>query len=500
MAVIHQSIPFPFVCGYVCAHPCEAACARAQYDDPVAIRLLKRAAAEYGGEPVSVAPKPSPTGRKVAIVGAGPCGLTAGYYLAGLGHEVTVFEALPAPGGMLRYGIPEYRLPREVLDQEIQAIVRRGVNLLIGTRVDSVEELLGRGFDAVLVAVGAWRSLKLGIRGEENPRVVDALEFLKQVNAGQFPAAGRRVVVVGGGNTAMDAARAAVRLGAQVTVLYRRSRLDMPAIPEEVEAAVEEGVRIEFRSLPVSINGQRLTCMRTTPGPKDADGRASPIPVEGSEFVLEFDTLIVAVGQVPDIVSLGLEANENGTARVDPLTFSTSRKGVFIAGDAATGPSSVIHAIAQGKKASAAIDRYLGGRGIVERTANIGIEETLDSAPRGTRRRAPRKMAPENRIRSFALAEAGYAKEEAVEEARRCLGCDARQFKVEVDFALCKGCGYCREVCSLGVFEVSQTFNSQGYRPMVAADPEKCIGCLRCFYTCPDFAVAIQELRGGIAG
>ena len=247
-----------------------------------------------------VAERP-PTGKKVAVIGSGPCGLTAAYYLSGQGHRVTVYEALPLPGGMLRYGIPEYRLPEEIVDREIALIRENGVELITGTPVSSAASLREKGFDAVFVATGAWKPVKMGIPGEDSPRVVDGLSFLRQVNEGKAPAIGRKVIVVGGGNTAIDASRVSVRLGAEVVQLYRRSRAEMPAGSEEIAEAVEEGVRIEYLTAPVKIENGEVTCirMRLWRRPmRPAGGRR--FPIAGSEFTLPFDTLIMAIGQSAD--------------------------------------------------------------------------------------------------------------------------------------------------------------------------------------------------------
>lgn len=494
LAVIRESIPWPAVCGYACAHPCEARCARGPYDAPVAIRLLKRAAATYGQDGLAPPPALPASGKKVAVIGAGPCGLTAAYYLAGLGHAVTVFEAQAEPGGLLRYGIPAYRLPREVLAREIGAILDRGVNLVTRTRISEPKALLDEGFAAVLVAVGAWRGRKLILEGSAEGRVRDGLSFLKEVNAGARPELGPKVVVVGGGNTALDAARTALRLGAAVTLVYRRTRLLMPADQEEVEAALEEGVRFLFLAAPVNLAPGRLICRKMTLGAADESGRRRPVPLAGSEFEIACDTLIAATGQAADAAALNLPAAADGTIRVDPLTFATAHPGIFAAGDAVSGPSSIIEAIAQGKQAALAVDRYLGGAGRPEAASpeppSGRVEE---AAPWGTGRVPPGRLAPEERRRSFAPVEPGYDPETAVAEARRCLACDLRQYKVEVSAAVCKGCGYCREVCALEVFGLADTFNAQGYRPAVVKEADRCMGCLRCLYVCPDFAISVED-------
>ena len=365
LAVIRERIPFPFVCGYACVHPCETKCARAQFDEPVAIRMLKKAAAENGGrKPAVIARRPS-TGKKVAVIGSGPCGLTAAYYLSGQGHRVTVYEALPLPGGMLRYGIPEYRLPEEIVDREITMIREAGVEIVTGARVSSAESLREKGFDAVLVATGAWKPVRMGIPGEDSPGVIDGIVFLKQVNAGKAPEIGRKVVVVGGGNTAIDAARAAVRCGAAVSLLYRRTRTEMPAANEEVAEALDEGVHIEYLTAPVGIGKGRATCIRMQLGDADASGRRAPVPIPGSEYEMAFDTLIAAIGQSADAAAVHLEGPKNGTIPVDPGSLTTPKRGIFAGGDAVTGPSTIIEAIAQGRLACASIDRFLGGTGII---------------------------------------------------------------------------------------------------------------------------------------
>lgn len=329
LAVIRERIPFPSVCGHACAHPCESKCARIQYDEHVAIRMLKRAACENSGKDLKGEKKAlPPTHKKVAIIGAGPCGLTAAYYLAGQGHGVSVFEALPSPGGMLRYGIPEYRLPNEVVDREISAIKARGVEITTNTPIDSPEKLLHKGFDVVLVTVGAWNSLKMGIEGEKSSRVTDGLSFLKEVNAGARHKICKRIVVVGGGNTAVDAARVSVRLGAEVIELYRRTRKEMTAGSEEIEEALEEGVRISFLTAPLKVTDHQVVCIRMTPGPVDKTGRPTPVPIKGSQFTIECDAVIMAVGQSPNAGSLNLDGNINGTVKVDPVTLMTSQEAV----------------------------------------------------------------------------------------------------------------------------------------------------------------------------
>jgi formate dehydrogenase beta subunit len=496
LAVIRERIPFPAVCGHACVHPCEAKCARIQYDEAVAIRMLKRAADEKSRGVLTYERKKSATGKRVAVIGSGPCGLTAAYYLSGLGHAVTVFESLPKAGGMLRYGIPGYRLPNDVVDREIAAIQQRGVEIVTASPVASAPELLGKGYDAVLVASGAWKAVKMGIEGENLSPVMDGIAFLKDVNTDVVTAVGKKVVVVGGGNSAIDAARASVRMGAKVILLYRRNREDMPASADEVAEAEEEGVRMEFMTAPVRILRGKIICMRMAPGPLDDSGRPKPVPIAGSEFPLTCNTVIMAVGQTADAETLNVPKNQNGTAKVDSEA-ATPIPGIFAAGDAATGPSTIIDAIAQGRLACAAIDRYLGGEGKIDREVlQDGNEWLPEEMPRGTARPVPVRLPLKKRRTGFELVESGYDEETAAAEAQRCLACDIRQYTVEINPTICKECGYCREMCHMGIFATSEGFNPSGYRPFVVTNSDRCVGCLKCLYACPDFAITIKEGKG----
>jgi NADPH-dependent glutamate synthase beta subunit-like oxidoreductase len=400
---------------------------------------------------------------------------------------------------MMRYCIPEYRLPKDVLNKEIEEIRAVGVEIRTNSPVERLEDLFEEGYDAILVACGAWQKSKMEIEGEYF--AVDGISFLKAVNSGERPKVGKRVIVVGGGNTAVDAARSCVRLGASdVCIVYRRTREEMPASDEEVQAALEEGVRLEFLAAPVQIQKREgdftLLCRRMKLGPKDASGRPVPVPVEGSEFAMDCDTVISAIGQSVRIPSLfGLRIVE-GRVEADPNTLETGVRGVFAAGDAVTGPSSIIEAIAQGRRAASSIDKFLGGDGEIDEVLAQGESAASYEVTMAKTHRPYMPTIPlGRRLCSFECVELGYGPSAGVKEASRCLDCDLRRFSVEVDGSACKDCGYCAEVCRLEVFSHANYFNERGYRPYVAVHPERCIGCLACFYACPDFAISVVRRR-----
>lgn len=367
--IIREVNPLPAVCGFICHHPCEEVCLREGVDHPISMRLLKRFVSEYerkGGKRRRSLKKRR---GKVLAIGSGPAGLAAANDLSLLGFEVTIFEALPVLGGMLSVGIPEFRLPRDILQMEIEGIREMGVEMkthrpfqLNGDR-KTFQKL---GFQAAFLSIGAHRSERLNIPGERLPGVFHGVEFLRDIHLGKSLKIGGRTAVIGGGNVAIDAARSAIRLGAQsVVVYYRRSIREMPAIPEEVEEAIREGVKIHFLSSPVKIieRGERavgLECVRMRLGEPDQKGRRRPIPIEGSTYHVVADTIIAAIGQRVDRKILkGMDVNQDGTIRVDPKTNETSIKGVFAGGDVVTGPGWAIDAIAAGKRAAESISRYL---------------------------------------------------------------------------------------------------------------------------------------------
>ena len=432
--VIREGNPFPAICAYVCTHPCEDACRRGEVDKPVAIRALKRFAVDFGGDRVMRVEARTDQDDRIAVVGSGPAGLACAYYLRKLGYAVTVFEAHSELGGMMRVGIPQYRLPRDVLDTEVHRLTQMSVEIRTSTRVVSLDLLFEMGYKAVFVTIGAHQSLRMGIEGEESPGVIDGATFLREVNLGLQPSLGESIAVVGGGNVAIDAARTAVRLAAKrVTVLYRRSRAEMPASPVEVQQAEEEGVNFEFLVAPTAVKRRNgfldVTSVRMELGEPDASGRRRPAPIPGSEFQQEYDALIAAIGQSPQTPEdFGLRVGKGSTIQVDPLTLTTNRAGVFAGGDAVTGPATVTEALATGRLAASRIDDYLHHRypaAVSEgRDSPIGalLPETIEAIKKMSRSEPP-TLPADARTKDFTPLELVYDWEVATNEAGRCLRC-----------------------------------------------------------------------------
>ena len=437
--LIRDTNPLPASVGRVCYAPCEEVCNRGQLDEPMAIRDLKRFAAEQVNIEELEVPTITKTDKTVAVVGSGPAGLTVANDLALKGHSVTIFETLPEPGGMLRVGIPEYRLPKEILQKEIGYIQKLGVNTKTGVQVgkDVTLEEIRKNYDALFIGVGAHGGMRLGVEGEDLPGVLEGLRFLRAVNLGEEIELGRKVVVVGGGNTAIDCARTAKRLRAkEVTIVYRRSRSEMPASVEETTAAEEEGIKIEFLTTPshfLSQNGRlaKMECVRMKLGEPDTGGRPRPIPIEGSEFTTSVDTVIAALGQVPEtdfVKEIGILLSRKGMIETDPKTGATNIEGVFAGGDVVTGPAFVIDAIAAGQRAARSIDRYLGGESLKVEEEEKEPEKFCDEEIEEKKKRFPTQNRVEmreepvgERIKSFREVSLGYTTEEALEEASRCL-------------------------------------------------------------------------------
>ncbi|HEX7950774.1 MAG TPA: FAD-dependent oxidoreductase [Candidatus Limnocylindrales bacterium] len=436
--------PFASVCGYICTAPCEAVCRRGTLDEPIAIRTLKRFAAERGHLPAI--PKPAVRRmERVAIVGGGPAGMSAAYYLARLGYGVTVFEAMPVPGGMMAIGIPDYRLPRETLRADIDRILGLGIELRLDSAMGrdfQLSDLEREGFSAVFLSTGAPRSRRLGVAGDELPGVIPATVFLKQVNLGEPVQLHGEVVVVGGGSTAMDAARSAIRRGAaHVTVLYRRGRAEMPAQREEVEAAEHEGIRLETGTIVTEVIARdgHVAAVRTArqAPPADVSGVAKQssawVAVEGSEAELMTTTVLVAIGEEPDPSILppgtGIEVSAWAGIVADPRTSATGRAGVFAGGDVVSGPKTIIDAVASGRRAAAAMHEFLSGapNGEAEILRTIRYEtprETSLNLDLAERARA-RTALPVLDAATLATHHPGFDEAAARAEAARCFRCDA---------------------------------------------------------------------------
>jgi NADPH-dependent glutamate synthase beta subunit-like oxidoreductase/Na+-translocating ferredoxin:NAD+ oxidoreductase RNF subunit RnfB len=510
--LIRQAIPFPGICGRICTHPCELNCRRAEVDEPVSIRLLKRFVADWelksSGKQQDAAGQASQTkdndqacqplaGKSVAVIGAGPAGMAVADNLVRRGYGVSVFEARPVVGGMMAMGIPSYRLPREVIRREIEQIERLGVEIHLNAPIGpegkyTLDGLFALGYDAVFVGVGAHKGHKLRIPGEELKGVVPGIELLRAINLSHqtddpqwqtevlsylLGGVATRVAIIGGGNTAMDVARSLKRLGvADVQVLYRRTRAEMPAMSEEIEEAEHEGIPIEFLVSPVRILGSEqgrvigLECVRMKLGEPDHSGRRRPVPIAGSEYTLELDMVVPAIGQSPDLSFLGEEhrfaITREGTFNVDRVSFMTNRPGVFAAGDAITQPVSVIDAIGSAKQAAAGIDAYL--RGVEPREVPVSAREM----PISRRELAPDELIPQpqhpsptismaRRMHSHAEVELGYDAETAMAEAQRCLMCGP-----------CSECLACEVVCEPNAIlhDQQEHFELQEFGVVIWAD------------------------------
>jgi len=433
---VRRAMPFAGVCGRVCTHPCEPECERGEVDDPLSIRSLHRFVADHELRKgrVKATPIEKTKEEKIAVIGSGPAGLACAYELVRRGYPVTVFEAAPKAGGMLRYGIPDYRLPKEVLDDEISYIEELGVEIKKNHPVKNLKGIFDQGYKAIFLATGAWVSEKLNIPNEDAKGVSHALVLLRKINSGEKVQVGKRVVVVGGGNAAVDAARVAKRLGAEeVLVLYRRSRDEMPAIKTEVDEAEKEGVKFQFLASPVKVlsNNDLLTgiqCLRMELGEPDESGRPVPIPVQGSEFGIKTDHLIIAIGQRVDEKGIieELEYSNRGTLSVDPVTLKTSLEGVFAGGDVVLGAADVISAIGAGLEAATSIELYLAGIDLIK--GRPARKKKVEEVPKEGVEKEARKvlplLEPEKRI-GFAEVDLGFADqmEMAIEESKRCLNC-----------------------------------------------------------------------------
>ena len=440
--LIKNKIPLPASIGRVCPHPCEKACRRKNVEEPINIAQLKAFAADMDLKSDSYVPECKPaSGKTVAVIGGGPAGLTAAYYLTIMGHSVTVYDMMDKMGGMLRYGIPQYRLPKEVLDKEIAIIEKAGVKLVNNVKLgrDFTVKSLKEQNDAVIVAVGAWKSSSMRTPGEDLEGVYGGIDFLRAVIKGNAPEIGEKVAICGGGNTAMDACRTAVRLGAkEVYVIYRRTRNEMPADKLEIDEAEEEGVTYKFLTNPLSFNGENgklksVTLQLMELGEPDASGRRKPVPIEGKTEEIELDSVILAIGQklvAEDVSELTL--NNRGNIEADPDFFTTDIEGVFAIGDATNrGASIAIEAIGEADRCARAVDAFLNGKALDTRVPYISKrdESTIDYSDREQKSRLnPKVLAPEVRNKNFDEVSLGFTEEEAQEEAKRCLECGCREY------------------------------------------------------------------------
>jgi len=484
--LITTSSPLQSVCGYVCNHPCESACIRGDIDEPVRIKEIKRFVLEHAREKgwtpeLNIAEK---NGHKIAVIGAGPAGLSTAYYLQLAGYDVTIFEKEKAAGGLLRYGIPRYRLPAEIIDYEIEMIKQLGVTIKTSQesgKINSISQLKREGFQAVILAIGAPQSLSLNVPGEASEGYYSAVEFLDEIQKGGKPGIGDKVVIIGGGFSAVDAARTCLRLGAKdVYIAYRRTKDEMPATPEEITEAEEEGVKIMYLVSPKQIisNNGKIDSIRLVNyilGEKDTSDRRRPVEVEGTEFTLEADTVISALGQkldaLPDKELSHIAVN--GKIDVDPLTFETKLSDVYAVGDAALGASDIISSIASGKRAAVAVDKKLSGdkailRPVIEQN-EVERNDVLESKGTAVRASSVRNYTKEaaERVSDFEIFSHPFTEEEAVEEASRCLNCGCGE-----------GCMICANLCSQFAIDNVDT------KPLINED--KCIGCGVCVWRCPN--------------
>ncbi|MBN2491951.1 MAG: FAD-dependent oxidoreductase, partial [Planctomycetes bacterium] len=504
LALIRESVPLPKALGRVCHRPCETTCVRADYDAPIAINQVKRFVAEretpeeYAAWIAALKEKIEPNGRSIAVIGGGPAGLTAAYELRLAGYTVDLHDREQRAGGMLALCLPNYRMPQALLRDEVNGLLELGIRFRGGEALGrdfTVRDLLERGHDAVCLAVGAWRGLRMGVEGEDAEGVEDALRFLRSVNVEGRRAIGRRVMIVGGGDAAMDAARTALRLGAEaVEIVYRRSAEEMPADEEELAEALDEGVTLTYLTAPTRfvVDAGRVVaaeCVKNQLGAPDASGRRRPVPVPGSEFTVPVDTVILAIGQEvePGLLEddVALERGPRGEVRVDPATGRTSHERVFAAGDVVTGPATVIDAIAQGRKAARGIERLVRGE---DRVAPLVLHTAAELDP--CARYHPGDVTAAERARPAVLPAAGRTGHfEPVS-----LGLDEAQVRAEAE--RCLSCGQCARCNNcIDNFGCPAIYQKDG---KVYIDPVLCVGCGICAQLCPNDAIHPVEEGAGV--
>ncbi len=498
VALIKEKLPLPASIGRVCPHPCESACRRQMVEDAISIAYLKAFAADEDMKENTFVPEVLPdTGKKVAIIGGGPAGLTSAYFLRTKGHSVTVFDAMPQMGGMLRYGIPEYRLPEKIIENEVQQIKNLGVEMINNTKIGKDVSLtdLRENYDAVIVAIGAWKSMATRCKGEDLEGILGGIDFLRKVNLDEKVNIGKNVAVVGGGNTAMDACRTARRLGAEnVYVIYRRTRDEMPAEKIEIAEAEEEGVTFKFLTNPDEFIGEsgkvtkvKLQVMEL--GEPDSSGRRSPVPVEGKFEYLDVDNVIIAIGQKVNIAGFEeIQLNSKGIISADERTFRTSLDGVFAVGDATNrGASIAIEAIGEAEKASKVVDGYLLGMEIPYRKPFVS-EKQVTPEMLSDKEKMPRAQMPvisaEKRVKTFEEITLGFTKEQAMQEASRCLECGCHDYKE------CKLIKYANwyDIRPERFAGMKNIFPKERKLISIERDQSKCILCGLCVRVCDEVA------------
>ncbi len=561
LRLIKEKNPLPLSIGRVCPHPCESMCRRMLVEEPLAINHLKRFVADHAllSRQGDISEPTPPTGHRVAIIGGGPAGLSAAYYVARNGHAVTVLEAMPELGGMLRYGIPEYRLPKKILTEEIGSILETGIQVRTGQRLGTdftLESLRKEGYEAIFIGIGAWSDRRLGVEGEDLPGALSGLEFLRSIASGNDVRIGKRVAVIGGGNSAIDVARTCLRMGAEDAVmLYRRSRFEMPAGEREIREAEADGVRLLFMAAPSRIMKKdghlQIEVFRTQLGERDKSGRRHPFPVPDSEVMMDVDNIFAAIGQGPDVSFVSGESKlskvaVSGKNRIvtDPATFETNVKGVFAGGDVVSGPRTVVEAVAAGRKAAEAVHRYLLGAAtsVAQDEVNVTRGEAIDEVDLKNfqgiqvkpRERIPERSANE-RVTNFGEICLGYSQDAARSEAQRCLGCGCvavskcqlrrlaveyradlsvlgteRHLKYEIDRShafividpnKCIYCQRCKSSCEYEAMELSATDFDDNDLPLdlVIRQNERCTSCGKCVDSCPTGALVKEYVTLPVA-